>query len=185
MWPSASATCSAVRSWCSASSSLALVGRRERAPGTVQRVRAARPSSRAVATSTLRTALDRDRTGDGGCSSCARFTARYVAAAAPNAPTAAATQVLREGTVGTVAKVPRDAIAVLRRGRGLPGRVAGRGWTSTRRPIEEERARTAALERRPQTVGGVVAAHAVRQRLPRARAGRPSWVAAMPTRRSR
>ena len=38
-------------------------------------------------------ARDRVRTGDGELSSCARFTAMYVAAAAPNAPTAAAIQV--------------------------------------------------------------------------------------------
>ena len=75
------------------------------------------------ATSTLRTARDRDRTGDGDRSSCARFTARYVAAAAPNAPMAAAIQVRREGTIRTVASsfdnmslvlpdfnVPADAI---------------------------------------------------------------------------
>src|SRR5215471_18849121 len=72
-----------------------------------------------------------------------------------------------EGAEG-VTKVHGDATVLLRRRRGLPRRaacVARRASAADRRRA----GRTSTIERRPASVGRRVAAHLVRQRVPRPR----------------
>src|SRR3954467_10899196 len=120
MWPSASATCSAVRSWCSASSSSL-----RSADANTRRARCIAYDPPALvpirATSAVRAIRVVDVSGVAPPPSRrpfspAFFTARYVAAAAPNAAITAAATVFLDGT---------------------PSRLRGDVWASSHRNDEK------------------------------------------------